>query len=115
MSSTSPWVSGRHRAGAGVVSESNDIDATSGSAVEAHVLIEQLMTIARVSALEEMASGIAHELNQPLGAIATFSQAGERMLSRPQPMTSAALEVLQHINREAMNAGEGIRDRKSGV
>ncbi len=91
------------------MSESNDIDATSGSAVEAHVLIEQLMTIARVSALEEMASGIAHELNQPLGAIATFSQAGERMLSRPQPMTSAALEVLQHINREAMNAGEGIR------
>jgi signal transduction histidine kinase len=67
------------------------------------------MTIARVSALEEMASGIAHELNQPLGAIATFSQAGERMLSKPQPMTSAALEVLQHINREAMNAGEGIR------
>lgn len=67
------------------------------------------MTIARVSALEEMASGIAHELNQPLGAIATFSQAGERMLNRPEPMTSAALEVLQHINREALNAGEGIR------
>jgi two-component system sensor kinase FixL len=74
-----------------------------------HVLIEQLMAIARVSALEEMASGIAHELNQPLGAIATFSQAGERMLSRPQPMTAAAIEVLQHINREAMNAGDGIR------
>ena len=83
--------------------------AGSDTALEAHVLIERLMTIARVSALEEMASGIAHELNQPLGAIATFSQAGERMLSRPQPMTSAALEVLQHINREAMNAGEGIR------
>jgi signal transduction histidine kinase len=79
------------------------------AAAQAHVLIEKLMTIARVSALEEMASGIAHELNQPLGAIATFSQAGERMLSRPEPMTSAALEVLQHINREAMNAGEGIR------
>ncbi len=74
-----------------------------------HVLIEQLMTIARVSALEEMASGIAHELNQPLGAIATFSQAGERMLQRPEPMTTAAMEVLQHIHREAMNAGEGIR------
>jgi C4-dicarboxylate-specific signal transduction histidine kinase len=76
---------------------------------QAQILIEQLMTIARVSALEEMASGVAHELNQPLGAIATFSQAGERMLKRPEPMTSAALEVLQHINREAMNAGEGIR------
>lgn len=91
------------------MSQSDHTESASNAATEAQVLIEQLMTIARVSALEEMASGIAHELNQPLGAIATFSQAGERMLSRPQPMTSAALEVLQHINREAMNAGEGIR------
>lgn len=91
------------------MNEFDEPQPASDASLEAHVLIERLMTIARVSALEEMASGIAHELNQPLGAIATFSQAGERMLSRPQPMTSAALEVLQHINREAMNAGEGIR------
>lgn len=90
------------------MNEGNDSEGAQSS-LQPHVLIEQLMTIARVSALEEMASGIAHELNQPLGAIATFSQAGERMLSKPQPMTSAALEVLQLINREAMNAGEGIR------
>jgi len=91
-----------------VSAESTDTGGADAPA-EPHVLIEQLMMIARVSALEEMASGIAHELNQPLGAIATFSQAGERMLRRPEPMTGAALEVLQHINREALNAGEGIR------
>ncbi len=72
-------------------------------------LIEQLLNIARASALEEMASGIAHELNQPLGAIATFSQAGERMLARPEPMLAAAIEVLQQINTAAMGAGEGLR------
>lgn len=72
-------------------------------------LIEQLLNIARVSALEEMASGIAHELNQPLGAIATFSQAGERMLARPTPMLKETVEVLQSIGNEALNAGEGIR------
>src|SRR4051812_10640629 len=44
-------------------------------------LLEQLMRIARTAALEEMASGIAHELNQPIGAVATFAQAAERMLS----------------------------------
>jgi two-component system sensor kinase FixL len=87
----------------------NSSDANGTDNVPQAMLIEQLMMIARVSALEEMASGVAHELNQPLGAIATFSQAGERMLKRPEPMTTAALEVLQHINREAMNAGEGIR------
>lgn len=72
-------------------------------------LLEQLMQIARTSALEEMASGFAHELNQPIGAIATFAQAAERMLSRPEPMTSAALDVLRHISNEALNAGQGIR------
>jgi two-component system sensor kinase FixL len=74
-----------------------------------HVLIQQLMTIARASVLEEMASGIAHELNQPLGAIATFAQAGERMLNRPEPMVAGAVEVLQLISKEALGAGEGIR------
>src|SRR5437868_5725644 len=38
-------------------------------------LLDRLTTISRASALEEMASGIAHELNQPLGAIVTFAQA----------------------------------------
>lgn len=71
-------------------------------------LLEQLMQIARTSALEEMASGIAHELNQPIGAIATFAQAGQRMLTRSEPMVDAAADVLRHISGEALNAGEGI-------
>lgn len=71
-------------------------------------LLEQLMQIARTSALEEMASGMAHELNQPIGAIATYAQAGERMLGRPEPMTGAAADVLRQISHEALNAGKGI-------
>jgi C4-dicarboxylate-specific signal transduction histidine kinase len=73
------------------------------------LLLEQLLQIARMSALEEMASGIAHELNQPIGAIATFAQAAQRMLNRPDPMVQPTSEVLQHISQEAMNAGAGIR------
>jgi two-component system sensor kinase FixL len=79
------------------------------SGTQATRLLEQLMQIARTSALEEMASGFAHELNQPIGAIATFAQAAERMLSRPEPMTAQALDVLRHISNEALNAGQGIR------
>src|SRR5208283_2823734 len=67
------------------------------------------MEIARASALAEMASGIAHELNQPLGAIATFSQAGQRMLDRPEPMVGRAVDVFRQINLEALAAGEGIQ------
>jgi C4-dicarboxylate-specific signal transduction histidine kinase len=73
------------------------------------LILKQLLEIARASALAEMASGIAHELNQPLGAIATFAQAGERMLYRPQPMVDRALDVFRQINLEALGAGDGIK------
>jgi C4-dicarboxylate-specific signal transduction histidine kinase len=72
-------------------------------------LLEQLMQMARTAALEEMASGFAHELNQPIGAIATFAQAAERMLARPEPLVMNAREVLTNISDEALNAGKGIR------
>lgn len=81
----------------------------SASPLQTSRLLEQLMLIARASALEEMASGFAHELNQPIGAIATFAQAAERMLTRAEPMTAAAVDVLKHISSEALNAGQGIR------
>ncbi len=73
------------------------------------LILNQLMEIARISALAEMASGIAHELNQPLGAIATFAQAGERMLNQPDPLVNGASDVFRQINQEALSAGNGIR------
>lgn len=72
-------------------------------------ILHQLMEVARVSALAEMASGIAHVMNQPLGAIATFAQAGERLLNRPEPQVDRALDVLRQISAEALEAGENIR------
>lgn len=75
----------------------------------AQPIFARLLEIARASALEEMASGFAHELNQPLGAIATYAQAAERMLAKPEPMIAAASETLGQIAKEALGAGEGIR------
>jgi C4-dicarboxylate-specific signal transduction histidine kinase len=72
-------------------------------------LLDRLMAISRASVLEEMASGIAHELNQPLGAIVTFAQAGERILNRPDMSPQNAREVFQLISKEALAAAEGIR------
>lgn len=79
------------------------------AAVYSPPLLEQLLAISREAALEEMASGIAHELNQPLGAIVTFAQAGERILARPELSTASAREVFQLISKEALAAAEGIR------
>ena len=72
-------------------------------------ILNRLLDMARRSVLAEMASGIAHELNQPLGAIATFAQAGDRLLNRPEPRITQAVDVFRQINTEALGAGEGIR------
>jgi two-component system sensor kinase FixL len=72
-------------------------------------MLKQLLEMARQAALAEMAGGVAHELNQPLGAIATFAQAGDRLLNRPEPMVGRALDVFRQITAEALAAGEEIR------
>lgn len=79
---------------------------------EPPTLLERLVSISRTSALEEMASGIAHELNQPLGAIVTFAQAGERILNRSDASIADAREVFQLISKEALEAAEGIRNMR---
>lgn len=85
------------------------MDDLKGDSTGSEDILNRLMELSRIAALAEMASGIAHELNQPLGAIATFGQAGERLLNRPEPLVARARDVFQQISEEAMSAGEGIR------
>lgn len=85
------------------------MDELNGDLVGSEGILNRLMELSRIAALAEMASGIAHELNQPLGAIATFGEAGDRLLNRAEPLVPRAREVFQHISAEARNAGEGIR------
>src|SRR5215471_4875514 len=48
---------------------------------EARHMQERLTHFGRISTMGEMAAGIAHEINQPLTAIATYSQACQRLLT----------------------------------
>ncbi len=70
---------------------------------------ERLMNVSRLATMGEMAAGIAHEINQPLTAIATYARAGERFLTRPEPVLEETREALREIAAEALRAGEIIR------
>jgi len=76
---------------------------------EARRLQERLTHVSRMATMGEMAAGIAHELNQPLSAIATYARACERFLQRDQPDLPETLASLAEISLEAMRAGEIIR------
>ena len=56
----------------------------------------------------ELSSTIAHELNQPLGAILTNTETAELILSSPAPNLSEVREILADIRRDDIRAGEVI-------
>jgi two-component system sensor histidine kinase TtrS len=75
----------------------------------------ELARVARLSTLGEMASGIAHEINQPLTAISTNAQASIRLLESNPPDTGLCMEVMDRIATQAARAGEIIRQLRRFV
>jgi two-component system sensor histidine kinase TtrS len=69
----------------------------------------QLTHVARLSTLGEMASGIAHELNQPLTVINNYSRACIRMLESDEPMKDQCSDVMEKISKQAERAGAVIK------
>lgn len=70
---------------------------------------ERLMNVSRLATMGEMAAGIAHELNQPLSAIANYAYASQRFLNLPQPDLEETRDAVREIAAEALRAGAIIR------
>ncbi|MEW8506469.1 MAG: PhnD/SsuA/transferrin family substrate-binding protein [Candidatus Thiodiazotropha sp.] len=69
----------------------------------------ELARAGRLSTMGEMASGIAHELNQPLTAISTNAQASIRILESDSSNINVCIDVMERIAAQADRAGEIIR------
>ncbi len=87
-------------------------DLSERQATEARLqeLQSELVHVSRLTAMGEMASALAHELNQPLSAIANFMNGSQRLLA--EPSDDNATQVKQALGRaadEAMRAGDIIR------
>ena len=70
---------------------------------------EELARVARALTVGELATSIAHEVNQPLAAIVTNAEAGLRWLNAKAPEVHEAQESLELIVRDANRASEVIR------
>ena len=73
-------------------------------------LQSELIHVARVSAMGTMASTLAHELNQPLTAIANYTHAASDLLERADHLPVDLLqEAVSEAAKEALRAGHIVR------
>lgn len=70
---------------------------------------QELVHVCRLSTMGEMATGLAHELNQPLSAIANYANGCVRRLQPAEGDSRDLTFALKQINDQAERAGEIIR------
>lgn len=75
-----------------------------------HELQAELVHVSRLTALGEMSSTLAHELNQPLSAIGNYVNGLRRLLEREHALDrDLASQALQQVADQTLRAGEIIR------
>jgi len=98
--------SGEHRYFTGFVR-----DLTEPQAVERRLqdMQSELIHVSRLTSMGEMASALAHELNQPLSAIANYMKGSVRLLDGPKPDLTRIRGALNEAGEQALRAGAIIR------
>ena len=87
-------------------------DLTERQQTEARLqeLQSELVHISRLTAMGEMASTLAHELNQPLSAISNYLKGSNRLLEDNRDEKSIMMrDALEKAADQAMRAGQIIR------
>ena len=93
----------------GILCSGDDVTDSRRAEKEATETRDRMMHVSRLATMGEMASGISHELNQPLTAIANYAQACVRLLASPGADLIDVREALTQISGQALRAGEIIR------
>jgi two-component system sensor histidine kinase DctS len=97
---------GRHHGWMGSII---DITEAKRSARNARAQDESLARTARLVTLGEMASTLAHELNQPLGALASYAAGGLNLIEAGQVDPTVLKTALEKMAAQARRAGLIIR------
>ena len=77
--------------------------------LDAQVQRSQLAHAARLATVGELTASIAHEINQPLGAILSNADAAEILLEAPEPDLAEVRQILADIRRDNERASAVIQ------
>jgi C4-dicarboxylate-specific signal transduction histidine kinase len=96
----------------GFFASGEDVTDARRDAEEASLAQQRVTQVGRLATMGEMAAGIAHELNQPLAAIANYANAALRMTATAGMDATSDEDfqlALNQISQQALRAGEIIR------
>ena len=92
-----------------------DITEQRHAEIRARETLEEASRLQRLQTANELATLLAHELNQPLAAIATYAETGKQLL-RHTPLDHDKLAAnLERISQQSLRAGEAIRHLRAFV
>ncbi len=77
--------------------------------------LDQLAHVTRLGLMGEMASGIAHEVNQPLSAISSYTQVSMNIINTENPDLVKLTEILYKTQQQALRAGRIIHRMREFV
>lgn len=92
-----------------------DVTAERRSQSRIEELQAELVHVARLSTMGQMASAIAHELNQPLTAVGNYAGALNRLLAAENADQSRVRDIVERIRQQTNRAGEVIRRLRDHV
>jgi two-component system sensor kinase FixL len=80
-----------------------------------HEVQADLIHVSRLSAMGDLASALAHELNQPLTAINNYVLSAQRLLQGDPEQRKRVSEILTKTAEQTMRAGEIIRHLRNFI
>lgn len=86
-----------------------DITERLKAAESERLLRQQLTHAARLGAIGGMATGLAHEINQPLSAISNYAQVCIRLLENGKGTTEEIIDDMRKISQQVERAAEIIK------
>jgi PAS domain S-box-containing protein len=98
-----------------MIGTARDITAQKALAEQARRHQAELAHILRLETVNCLAAELAHEINQPLGAIANFANGLATRLRQAHPDRAAMLEAAERISTQAMRAGAVLQGVRSFV
>lgn len=104
--------SGRRRFFTGFIRDITEPQATERRLQD---LQSELIHVSRLTSMGEMASALAHELNQPLSAIASYMKGSVRLMESETPDLERVRAALTAAGEQALRAGEIIRRLRAFV